>query len=228
MTAINDALEAAADLQSLIDVAAEETPAESKTGVARAREIAEALTTGDLDALMTIHSTLSSLVDQIVSNVIDPEHLGHLDDDKLYDLALEHLDRKDAERLLEVRHKLVRAAIFAHITALNEAKGVHDPAHAPGEAAIPALGKSFYREGGKLKATLNKTELETKLGSDRWGQVCKAVLVPAVPEHVEYHLDEDALLAMVKTDPAVMEIIRDCVVPGGYSPQRMVLKETKK
>lgn len=226
MTAINADLEAISDLQSLIDVADEATPVETKTGVARKAEIADALDKGDLQELLDLQGMLSKLLDRILANQIpDP---GLLTEDQLVNFALEHMDRKDLERLLEVRHKTVRAAIFAHITETNRLKGLADPEHQPGEAEIPALGYKFAREGGKMKATINKSMLEAKLGPELWGQVCKAVIVPAVPEHIEHHLDEDALLALVKKDPSKLDIFRDCVTPGGYGTPRLVLKEIKK
>lgn len=227
MTAINDALENISDLQSLIDVAEEETPTEVKTGVQRTAEIAQALSVKDIKELASLQSTLESLLDQILANHIDPDS-PVLTDEQLFSYAREHMDRKELERLLKVRHEVMRAAIFAHITEVNRAKGLPDPEHQPGEAPIPGLGKTFAREGGKMKATINKTALEAKLGKERWEQVCKAVIVPAVPEHIEYHLDDDALLALVKKDPSVMEAIRESVIPGGYGVARLVLKETKK
>lgn len=230
MTAINDALEQISDLQSLIDVTEDDEVSGSaaKTAKVRKDEIASALSTKDLKELAEFQTTLSMLLDQVVANVVDPENMGLLTDEQLLNFAREHMDRKDVERLLEVRHKVVRAAIFAHITELNRAKGLADPEHQPGEVPIPGLGKSFARHGGKMKAAINKTALEAKLGKKRWEQVCKAVIVPAVPEHVEYHLDDEALLALVRKDPSVMEIFRDCIIPGGYGVARLVLKETKK
>lgn len=225
MTLIDHATEEAANLQSLVEAEGEKLPV--KTGVQRSAELVAAMLTNDIDELMELQETVTGLIDKIIVNRIDPEDLGLLDEDTLQLLMSEHLDRKDMERFLEVRHKIVRAAIFAHITEANKAKGVADPEHSPGDAPVVALGKRFVREGGRLKATLDESELRTQLGEDRWEQVRKAVIVPAVPEHIEYHLDEDAMLALVKADPFVLEVFKKCIIPGGYGAVRLVVREIK-
>lgn len=225
MTLIDHALEEAADLQSLVE--AEGQTLSSKTGVARSAELHAAILSNDIDELMELQEQLAGLMDQIIANQIDPEHLGMLSDGELLSLMEEHLSRKDMERLLEVRHKIVRAAIFAHVDILNKAKGVPDPEHAPGEALVPKLGKKFVRQGGRMKAKLDPNALRAALGQERWEQVCKAELVPAVPEHIEYSLDDDKLLSLVKADPSVLEIFKACIEPGGYGTSSLYVREIK-
>jgi len=225
MTVVDHGMEEAASLQSLVEAEAQSLPA--KTGVQRSAELQTAILTNDIDELMELQESLAGLVEQIVANSIDPENLGELTDDELLSLMTEHLDRKDMERLLEVRHKIVRAAIFAHITAVNKTKGVPDPEHTPGEASVPTLGKKFVRQGGRMKAKLDPKLLRAALGEDRWEQVCKAEIVPAVAEHIEYHLDDDKLLALVKADPSVLEVFKACIVPGGYGVESLYVREIK-
>ena len=111
------------------------------------------------------------IVGQIVANTIDPDNLGPRNDGQLESLMVELLDQKDVKRLLEVRYAMIRAAIFAHITEANRPRSIADPERAPGEAAVPALGKKFTREGGRLKATLDPDKLRTALGARRWEKV---------------------------------------------------------
>ena len=140
---------------------------------------------------------------------------------------VELLDQKDVKRLLEVRYAMIRAAIFAHITEANRAKGLADPERAPGEAAVPTLGKKFTREGGRLKATLDHDKLRKALGARRWKKVTNEVTVPAVEEHTELVLDEDKILELVRKDPTVLELFRDCVTADRYTPQSFHVRELR-
>lgn len=223
---IDQALEDAASLQSLIDAAAE--PEATPSGKARSAAISAAITEGDLDELMSIQERLGGMVAQILENKIDVENLGQLDDAQLLSTMKELLDQKDIKRLIEVRYDMIRSAVFAHITETNRAMGVPDPEHSPGEAPVQPLGKKFVREGGRIKAHLNHALLREKLGEKVWEQVCKAEVVPAVPEHIEYHLDEDALLKMVVNNPHLLQVFKKCVTTGGASPARLMIRDIKK
>lgn len=214
--------DAAETLQGLIDAAAEMTPPETKTGVARKIEIAEALLTpsGGITHLVELQDKMSDLIERMLGNPLDlSSEAGELTPDELYDLMLEHLDRKDIERLLDVRHKMMKARIFAHIEAVNRTKGVEDPEHAPGEAPVPKLGKRFTREGGKAKATLDHSLLAIRLGPEVAKQVFRTVTTTKVV------LDEDALLGMVRENPALLDEIKDCVVPGEYGAARLCVRD---
>ena len=204
-------LDAAAALQSLLDQFAEAAPVEVASAKARSAAIAAAIATKDIDELLALQEKMTGIIDQIVVNTIDLDNLGTCTEDELINLMLELLDQKDVERLLKVRYQMIRAAIFAHITEVNKAKKLPDPELAPGEAAVPALGKKFTREGGRIKATLDHQALRKALGARRWRKICKVVTVPAVEEHTELVPDEDLILELVRKDASVLEIIRDCV-----------------
>ena len=215
-----------ADTYSL-SALAESVAEKPLTGVQRAAQIRSAITSNQIDELMGLQEKLNAIVLRIVANKIDPEYLGELDEDQLYDFMLEMLDQKDVRRLLEVRYEMMREALFAHITERNRQAGVHDPEHTPGEAPVPRLGKKFTREGGRMKAILDKDKLRQQLGEKRWAQVSRTEIVAAVPEHLVTTLDEQALVTLVQQDPSVMEIFRDCVTSGGYGVARLQLRELK-
>ena len=214
--------EAAASLQSLIDAAAIAAP-KPPTGVQRKADLAEAIRQSNIDKLMALHDKMSGIIGRIVANKDITDQLGKLSEGDLYALMEELQDEQRVKELLEIRYQSIRSAVFAHITETHRANGVDDPDHTPGEAAVPALGKKFTREGGKAKAELDKTKLAKKLAG-RWDEVCRKVVVP---EHVEYVLDEDKMIALVQSDPKVMEIFRDCVVPGKYGAARFHVRELK-
>jgi hypothetical protein len=131
------------------------------------------------------------------------------------------LEQADVKRLLEIRYQMLRTRVFNHITAVNTAKGLPDPEHVPGEAPVPLLGRRFTREGGKAKATLDHAKLMECLGPERAAKVLRTVEIPA---HTETHLNEDALLDLVREDSTVLELIRDCVISGGYGVARFRIR----
>jgi len=212
-------------LQSLLDQAVESAPAPS--GKDRAAQIAAAITDRDVEELFALQSKLIGVIDQIVANGIDPDDLGTRTEEQLRGLMVELLDQKDVKRLIEVRYQMIRAAIFAHITEENRTKNIPNPERAPGEAAVPVLGKKFTREGGKLKASLNSDKLREALGEARWAEVTTAVVVPAVAEHIKQELDEDKILELVRRDPSVLELFRSCVTADRYTPQSFHVRELR-
>ena len=219
-------VEAAAMLQSLIDEAAQGAP-KPPTGAERKAALTEAIRQSHVDKLLALQETMTGVIDRILANKIITEHLGLLTPAELYDLMTELLDENRAKELLEIRYQMIRTAIFAHITEDNRLKGLSDPEHTPGEAPVPELRKRFTREGGKAKAALDYAKLAKKLGKKRWNDVSKAVVVPAVPEHVEYVLDEERIVGLVQRDPKVLELFRECVIPGGYGTPRFYVRELK-
>jgi hypothetical protein len=210
-------LDAGSTLQALIDEAAERAPLPS-TGVAQKAAIEAAISDSDATKLLELNDVATSLVEQILANKIDLEHLGLLTPAALYDLMVERLGEQKLEHLLEVRYRMLKAAIFAHITADNRLKKVKDPEHTPGEAEVAKLGKKFVRQGGKARYTLDFEKLERKLGKKRWAKVYKTKYVPEVitPAHDEHFVDERALAKLVLEEPKVLDMIMKCRILAGY------------
>ena len=215
-------LEAAETLQDLIDAAASAVPV-SQTGTTRKLKIAEAIRTNDLDELIALQEKLELIIDRILGNQIDTEDTTLLSPEQLFDLMVEALDQKDVMRLLEIRYQMLRTRIFSHITEENRFKGVADPEHTPGEAPVPGLRKRFCREGGRAKAKLDHDRLAEKLGPERAEQIFRTEVIP---EQTQTFLDENALFALVRKDPTVLEVVRECVVPGGYGTTRFQIRDT--
>lgn len=205
-------------LQALMDevIEPDNTHESSK---ARAERIADAISRKDLDELDALQEKMSGLIDKIMANTFDPDDPDECDEKELERLLIEAEDHKDLKRLVDVRYQMIRTRIFNHITAANKAKGISDPEYAPGEAPVPNLGKKFTREGGRIVALLDHAKLRKRLGEKRWKQVCEAEVVPAVAEHVEYHLMEDKILELVRKDPKVLEVFRECVSTGKRTPR---------
>lgn len=204
-------------LQALMDEVIE-VPDSYESSKARTSRIAEAISTKDLDLLDDLQQKMGDIIQKILINTFDPEELEELDDDQLSRLMTEVEDHKDIKRLVDVRYQMIRTRIFNHITAANKAKGITEPEYAPGEVPVPTQGKKFTREGGRIKAILDHDKLRKALGKKRWQQVCKAEIVPAVAEHIEYTLDEDKILELIRKDPKVLHIFKDCVSSGSRTP----------
>lgn len=224
---IIEAIEAGATLQSLLDEAVSIVPTKSLTGVQRKEAHQLAIENADPGHLLDLADKMSKAVEKILANKIDLNHLGTLSPEELRAFMIEYLDQRDIQELLKVRYEMIRAAVFGHITALNKAEGTKDPEFDPREVPVQDLGKKFVRQGGKAKAVLDNEKLREVLGQQRWEQVCKAVTVPAVPEHVEYHLDHDAMLELVVQDPAVLEQFRECITPGPRTPVSFHVRDIK-
>lgn len=225
---LGQALDDAASLQSVIDAAAAHVSTQTKSAKAHKAEIAKAIKDGDIDELMALNDVINTLMTKILSNKIDLDNLGEFADEELESVMTEHINAEVVKRLLDVRYAMRREAIFAHITEQNKKKGVADPEHTPGSAPVYTLGKKFTREGGKLKARLDEQKLRGLLGEEVWANISDAVVVPAVKKHTDLVLDESKLLGLVKTDPKVLEKIKDCVLPGGYGASKLMLREITK
>lgn len=215
-----DEIEAADTLQGLLDQVAVEVP-ERQTGTERKAEIARAIERGDSDELIGLQEKLEGIIERILANKAITEHTGLCTPAELADLMIERLDQADVAKLVEIRYQMIRTRVFDHITEDNRAKGIDDPGHTPGQADVPALKKRFTREGGRIKNVLDQSHLRELLGEKRWAQVCRA---ETIPEHVEYHLSEDALLELVRKDPKVLDLFKKCIIPGGEGIPRFHIR----
>lgn len=215
--AIDEALEAASDLQSLLDARGEELADKLPATTAAQRKAAtlEAIASTDIDRLLELDDKFRAAIDIITANTIDLENLGRLSPAQLASLMREHLDEKDLKEVLEVRYKMIREALFAHFDVIG--KNV---------AAVPEEHMRFERRGGRAKAALDHTALAEKLGEQRTKTLYRTTVIP---EQVVTQFDEDALFQMVQEDPAVLEIVRECVIPagGGYTQASFHVKALK-
>lgn len=220
----NESLEADPLTEMLEQVGGEKTP--KLTAAARQNLQLHAIEQKDIDHLFALQSKMMELVSHIAANgSLQPSDLT---EEKLVAVMDEYGVLKEVKDVYDVRYQMIRTLIFAAITENLAANNVDDAIYAPGEIPVPQRGKRFVRQGGKRKVTLDKAALRDALGPERWERVCKAVVVPAVPEHVEEHFDQDALFDLVAEDPGVMELIRECAKVSGHTPSSFHVKELKK
>lgn len=195
----------------------------TSTRKAAARKVIEEF---DLERLIELQDKMSKTIDVLMANELNVTG-GVLSPDAAQSVMAELLDERDIVELLDVRKSMIRSAVFNHITAVLTVEGDLDPEHNNGELVVSALGKKFTREGGSQSAaTLDDVKLRAALG-ERAGTVYDVEIVPAqvIPERIEQRLNAEALVALAQRDPAVMEIVRDCLVPGGYRTPRFHIRD---
>ena len=229
MTTLHEDLDAAIALESLIEDAAEGAYAKDPSKAEEAAQYLAALKELDIDVLLDLQDKMKSIIDRATANTIDPENLGTLDPAKAEALMEELLAQKSVENFLKMRYTLIRAAVFAHIDAVNKEQKVAYPTMAPGELPVPALGKKFTREGGKMKGGFDREKLAQLLTKEQFDKVYTKRWVEPVEGYWEEYRDDDALKSMVRQNPALLEVLREAVVPTGWTTQSFhTRKLTKK
>jgi hypothetical protein len=208
---INEELEAAADAwQALAEEAVAAAP-KQLSSEARRQALREALTQVDVIRLAELTKKLSGMVEQMLANPLD-EAAEVCDADELAAIMAEQVDMQEIEDLLKLRYQLRRARIFAHITATHIQDAVSDPDYAPGEVAVPSLGRKFTREGGSPKLKLDEEKLRGLLAPEDMLKVFKTEVKTTIT------LDHDALVKLIATDPELMDVVRQCIISVGHTP----------
>lgn len=228
MTTLNEDLDAAIALESLITQAATETYVKDPSKAAESAEYLKALKDTDIDVLLDLQDKMKAIIDRATANHIDPDDLGELSPEKAQELMVELLDQKSVETFLKLRYNLIRAAVFAHIDAMNAQRKVAHPTKAPGKLLVAALGKKFTREGGKMKGTFDQQKLAELLTEEQYNQVFKKRWVEPTEGYWEEYRDDDALQALVLKQPSVMEKLRAAVVATGFTPSSFHIRNMTK
>lgn len=231
MTTINEDLDVAVALEAMmVETAGEAYAEKAPTSGERKAEYLNAIKDKDLSQLLELQEKLASVVDHIVANNIDLENLSTLSAPAAEALMIELIDQKDVEALLKLRYAMIRAAVFAHIDIDNTARKVAYPEKAPGEIEVPALGKRFTREGGKMRATFDQAQMAQVLTKEQYDRIYPTVLVEeqVIEAHVEERFDEDALKDMVMADFTLLEKLRACVQPNGFTPSSFHIRAIQK
>lgn len=225
-----------AELAKLISAARPEHPPAEKsltTVASRKLQMRLALEEYDVDRLLELQQTMTAFVDlvtrtnTIISNDNDASPV--LDGEQAKDLMLRYLERREIDEFLTTVKDIIRESVFAHIDAVLTADGVEDAANTNGTLEIPELGQKFSREGaGYQDPKLDEARLKKLLG-DRWDDICDDIDIPeqVIPAHTEKVLSLEKALKLSRKDPAVMEILRDCIIPGAPKTPRLWVRAMK-
>lgn len=140
-----------------------------------------------------------------------------------HDLMVEHLDMKDIEVFVKARRDDIRRTVFGHLTESFAAAGEEHPEHVNGSLDVPELGKRFAREGtGRKDPELDEETLRRLLGEDTWALVTDTEIIPAQEVTT---LSIDKVMRLAKTDPSILEKIRESLIVGEWKTPRFVVRD---
>lgn len=197
------------------------------TVASRKLQLRQALESYDVDRLLALQQTMTSFVDLVTtSRLMQEDAEPVLDAVQAKDLMARYLDQREINELMATVKDLIRSTVFSHLDATLRAEGVDDPANTNGTLEVPELGKRFCREGAGYKdPSLDEQRLRELLG-DRWADVCDNIDVPeqVIPAHQEQVFSVSKALKLGRTDPAVMEVLRDCVIPGAPKTPKLMVR----
>lgn len=207
-------------------------PAETNGATVASRKLVmrQALEGYDVERLLKLQETMAAFVDLITtSSLLKEDAEVVLNGEQAVDLMSRYLEQREIDELMGVVKELIRETVFNHLDVVLNADGAKDPANTNGSLEVPELGRKFCREGAGYKApSLDEGRLEELL-ADRWDEVCDDINIPEqiIPAHTDKVLSIEKALKLGRKDPAVMEILRDCVVPGTPKTPRLVVRTMK-
>lgn len=210
----------------------EAAPAEvEKTTVAsRKLLMRQALEGYDVERLLELQQTMAAFVDLVTQSTLIAEDASPvLDGDRAKDLMERYLEQREIDEFMGTVKDLIRETVYAHLDHVLAADGVADPANTNGVLEVPELKRKFSREGAGYKdPDIDEPRLKELLG-DRWDEVCDDIDIPeqVIPAHQEQVLSIEKALKLGRKDPAVMEILRSCVIPGVPKTPRLWVRPMK-
>lgn len=184
----------------------------------------------DIDSLTEIQDEMERFVD-LMRTEIERLPDGTLDISSLDDkqLMVEYVSYEKINAFLAARRELVRELVFEKINQNIIDSGVetdNGPENENGFIAVDELGKKFCREGaGVGNPTIDEDKLAEFLPEEVRDKVFKKKVIP---EHVEFELDEDALMEYVSSEPESIELIKRALKPGKLRSPRFVVRDLKR
>lgn len=221
-----------AQIAKLITEAKPEAPVEVERTTVASRKLLmrQALEGYDVDRLLELQDTMTQFVDLVTrSSLIDEDAPVVLDGERAKDMMSCYLSQREIDEFATTVKDLIREAVFAHIDAVGAAEGKADPEHINGTLEVPELGRKFCREGAGYKdPKLDEARMQELLG-DRWDEVCEDIDIPeeVIPAHTEKVLSVEKALKLSRKDPAVMEVLRACIIPGEPKSPRLFVRLMK-
>lgn len=135
----------------------------------------------------------------------------------------EALDVKLIKEFADATYDAAKAAVYRTMDAAAEEQGEEFPSQTAMVLDVPELGKRFCREGtGRKPASLDEAKLAELVGDDVWSEITTEQVIPATVVRV---IDEAKLAAAVANDPALLEQVREAVVPGDWKTPRLMIRD---
>lgn len=200
---------------------------DTSTVASRKLQLRQALESYDVERLLALQNTMTSFIDLITQSTLIQEDADPvLDGKRSAELMSRYLDQREIDELMATVKDLIRSAVFSHLDTVLAAGGAADPANTNGTLEVPELGKKFCREGaGYRDPSLDEDRLRELLG-DRWAAVCDDVDIPEqiIPAHQAQVFSVEKALKLGRVDPTVMEVLRECVIPGAPKTPRLMVR----
>lgn len=223
-----------AELAKIIEAVKPEHPPadiERSTVASRKLMLRQTLEGYDVDRLLELQQTMTAFVDLVTKTklISTEESSPVLDGERAKDLMERYLEQREIDEFMTTVKDLIRETVYGHMDAVLAADGAKDPANTNGSLEVPELGRKFTREGAGYKTpTMDEGRLQEMLG-DRWDEVCDDIDIPeqVIPAHKEKVLSLEKALKLGRKDPSVMEVLRDCVIPGAPKTPRLWVRLMK-
>jgi hypothetical protein len=188
------------------------------TRTTRQAKLLEAMEDFDVPTLKKVKDELAGYVDLITMSLGDDLVLTEEYANVLMRQAIATRNLKDLQEIVQAQ---VKRVAFDHFNASFAEQGYEDPENMNGHLEVPELGMVLSREAtGYSEPVIDETKLKKALGKD-WEKV---YTLEVIPEQRVYSLNEEALWNLVKDKPALLEKIRDSLIPGQPKSGRLNLR----
>lgn len=158
---------------------------------------------------------LTTEIDSIVLPSEEPRLLNTGEQLRLMERAIA---RQEIAEFLEVEREITRELVFDHITKENQDFGVENPENQNGRIEVDEYDRAFCKEGcGQKPPTVNESELKDKLGP-LWADVVDTVETTVFSEEKFFKL------AANNPELGLLEVLRDCLVEGGWKTPRFTVR----
>lgn len=146
-----------------------------------------------------------------------------LTDEQAVLVMSEALDIKLIKEFVDATYDAAKAAVYRTMDAAAEEAGEEFPSQTAMVLDVPELGKRFCREGvGRKPATLDEEKLAELVGQEVWEQITTEQVIPATVVRV---IDEAKLAAAVNENNALLEQVREAVIPGDWKTPRLMIRD---
>lgn len=176
----------------------------------------------DLAPAATAAKSLPAKSKALASFVESATEVG-LTEEQAVVLLDQMLDAKLVKELIDATYDAAKQAVFASMTLAAAEAGEEFPENINMTLDVPELGKRFCREGaGRKSATLDTEKLAELVGAEGWEAITTEQVIPATVVRV---IDEAKLAAVVAENPALLEQVREAVVPGDWKTPRLSIRD---
>jgi hypothetical protein len=176
----------------------------------------------NVDRLLELQDKMGQFIDLVTLSLGEVEVL---DDKAKTILMAQFLGQRDITEFTAVVKDKIKEIAFAHMDAELTAAGLENPEAHNHVIDVPALGKSFSREGaGFSDPSINEDALRSLL-TDMAPEVVAKVFVTKEVLVTTHELDLSKLMAAVEEDPNLMLAVEESLTPGALKSARLNVRD---